>query len=178
MKNKLLSLIFFVILISCLNINASEIVIIKNKATDPIQIFRNKDKLMLYSKNKIKFSLNSSKLNESTIYELSIIAASLIQNPRLKVKINVHNDSRSDVDFSKMITQERANTIKEFLVNYGVNTKNLIAIGHGDKFILNRCGNFVKCTDKEHSINKRVELEILNPEALYNYTFFILKEHV
>lgn len=165
MKSRLFSLILITLFI-CPSLNASTIL-----NGDPIKIIRNKNMLMLFSANKIEFDLSSSKLNESAIYELSQIAISLIQNPNLKIEIAVHNDTRSDLDYSNLITKERANSIKEFFVNYGVKEENLIAIGYGDAIILNKCKPFIKCTDAEHGINKRIELIILNPEELNEYAF-------
>ena len=146
-----------------------------NNLQDPIKIFRNKNTLFLHTANKIEFAVNSTKLDETSIFELSMIAVSLVNNNNLKVEIAVHNDTRSDPDFSKKITQERAETIKEFLANYGVNSDNLVAVGYGDSQIINKCKPFVKCTPKEHSVNRRVELKILNPEVITDY--IIVKKH-
>lgn len=136
---------------------------------DPIKIIRNKHALHLFTQSKIKFDINSTKLCSNSIHELSKIAATLKNNPNVKIQINVHNDARSDVDFSKEITQKRADAIKSFFINYGINGDNLIAIGHGDSKILNKCEAFVKCTNSEHEVNRRVELKVINPEGIDNY---------
>lgn len=146
-----------------------------NTNGDPIKIIRADEQLMLYCNTKITFDLSSSGLNDSAIYELSVMASKLIGNPNLKIEIAVHNDTRSDIDYSKKITTERANKIKEFLVNYGIPTENLIAIGYGDTQIMNRCRPLVKCSSAEHNANKRVEFKILNPEELNTYTFVFPK---
>jgi flagellar motor protein MotB len=72
-----------------------------NTIGDPIKIIRSNQRLMLFCNNKITFELGSQKLNESTRYELGLIASRLIKNPNLKIEIGVFNDTRSDVDFSK-----------------------------------------------------------------------------
>lgn len=142
---------------------------------DPIKIIRKKSALFLYTSNKIDFDLNSSKLNSSTIYELSQIASKLIKSPNLKIEIGVHNDIRSGVEYSKSITEKRANSIKHFFVNYGIKAENLMVKGFGDTAIINKCTVFVKCTNAEHRVNRRVELKILNPEELIDYTLIYKK---
>jgi outer membrane protein OmpA-like peptidoglycan-associated protein len=137
---------------------------------DPIKIIRSGHTLFLYHE-KIPFELNSTKLNEEAVYELSLLASRLIKNPNLKVEIGVHNDVQSTVQFSNKITKERASLIKDFLVNYGLKEENIIAKGFGDSQIINKCWAFVKCTEAEHSINKRVEFKIINPEIISEYTF-------
>ncbi len=146
-----------------------------NKIGDPIKIFRKNNTLLLHTRNKIKFNINSVKLDDISKYELGIIGNTLRLNKNIKIEIAVYNDSRSDPDFSKNITQKRAEVIKQFLINDGVNPDNLIAIGYGDEHILNKCKPMVKCTAKEHAVNRRVELKILNPEAIEDYV--IAKRH-
>ncbi len=82
MKNKIFPfiLILFSLPIS-FNLNATNCLNNLPVNGDPIQIIRSKHRLLLYSKNKIVFELSSSKLSQSIIYELSFIAARLIQNP-------------------------------------------------------------------------------------------------
>jgi outer membrane protein OmpA-like peptidoglycan-associated protein len=148
---------------------SSNIYSINNNSGDPIKIIRNKHALLLFTQNKINFEYNSTKLNSTSINELSKIALSLKNNPNVKIQIAVHTDSRSDTDLSNEITQKRAEAIKNFLEKTGVNSNNLVPIGFGDTKILNKCEAFVKCTEAEHAVNRRVELKILNPEKIDNY---------
>lgn len=171
MTKQLLLLTAIIILTATFTSSAANSNPIIDKNGDPIKIIRKKSTLYLYSNNKIDFDMSSHKLNKSAIYELSQIAARLIQNPNLKIEIGVHNDTRSGVNYSKEITEKRANTIKEFFVNYGIKDRNLISKGFGDLVIINKCEAFVKCTNAEHAVNRRVELKIINPEELIDYKF-------
>lgn len=157
-------LVLFFIFMSSLFMQASV-----DETGDPIKIVRKKYALHLFTQNKIKFELNSTKLSSCSKYELGKIASTLKNNPNVKIQINVYNDARSAIDFSKEITQKRAEVIKTFFINCGINANNLVAIGRGDSNILNKCKAFVKCTNAEHEVNRRVELKILNPEGIDNY---------
>ncbi len=174
MKKKLSPLTFILCLIISNTLNATNYS--NDTIGDPIKIIRSNQRLMLFCNNKITFELGSQKLNESARYELGLIASRLIQNPNLKIEIGVFNDTRSAVDYSKSITEKRANSIKDFFISNGVKGENLIAIGFGDSNILNKCKPFVKCTNTEHNVNKRVEMKILNPGELESYTFVFPKK--
>jgi len=135
----------------------------------PLQVYRDKFSLYVKVKNKITFETNEVKLNTTALHELGVISNELIDNKNLKIEIQVFTDTRNDPEFSLAITQKRADVIKKYLIHNGVNADNLIAKGYGDNYILNKCKPFVKCTESEHAINRRVELKILNPEELENY---------
>ncbi len=171
MKKQVFSLILVIVLL----IPTFKSSGITNETDDPIKIFRRNNTLLLYTRNKIKFNVNSTKLNDISKYELGVIGNTLRLNKNIKIEIAVHNDSKSDPDFSKEITQKRAEVIRQFLIKDGVNPDNLTAVGYGDEYILNKCKPMVKCTAKEHAVNRRVELKILNPEVIKDYV--IAKQH-
>ncbi len=141
----------------------------KTTFNDPIKIYRNKYSLFIYVPNKIIYDEDAIIPNETTKYELGKIANGLIENKEVKIEIAVYNDVRFDPLISKEITQKRAEAIKEYLVICGANPYNIIAKGYGDTVIINKCKPFVKCTDAEHAVNRRVEFKILNPDKLTNF---------
>ena len=136
---------------------------------DPLKITRKKFSLLVFVPNKLFYEKESVKLSESDKYNLGVIANGLLQNKDLKVQIKVFYDTTLDPEASKNITQKRAEAIKNYLVVCGVNPDNLIAKGYGDTVIINKCKPFVKCTEAEHAVNRRVELVIVNPEKLEHY---------
>ena len=141
----------------------------KTNNNDPIKIYRNKYSLFLYFDVKLDFEYNSVSLSDNIKFELKKVAEILIKQKELKFEIQVYTDTRNDPEFSLKITQKRAEAIKEYLVIRGANPDNIIAKGYGDTVIINKCKPFVKCTDAEHAVNRRVEFKILNPEKLTNF---------
>ncbi len=136
---------------------------------DPLKITRKKFSLLVFVPNKLFYEKESVKLSKSDKYDLGVIANGLLQNKDLKVQIEAYYDTTLDPEASKNITQKRVEAIKNYLVVCGVNPDNLIAKGYGDTVIINKCKPFVKCTELEHAVNRRVEFKILNPEKLENY---------
>ena len=161
MKKQLLPLLFVLIF--------QTIQATKTTNNDPIEIYRNKYSLFLSLDTKLTFTYNNISLSDNTKIELKKVAKILLSQKDLKVEIQVYTDTRNDPEFSLKITQKRADRIKEFLINNGVNQKNIFAKGYGDTVITNKCKPFVKCTDAEHAVNRRVEFKILNPEKLTNF---------
>lgn len=161
MKKQLFT-IFFILLFQITN--ASLV-----KSADPIIVYRKKFSLLIYVPNRITYDEDVIAPNETAKYELGKIANGLIENKEIKIEVAVYNDVRFDPIISKEITQKRADAIKNYLVICGANPDNIIAKGYGDTVIINKCKPFVKCTDTEHAVNRRVEFKILNPEKLTNF---------
>lgn len=164
------AIIFACVFLLQISLNAAN-----QSCDDPIKLIRKGQKLFVFH-NKIPFELNSEELNESAIYALSQVASKLVQNPDLVVEIGVHNDIKSSIEYSNKVTLVRAELIKEFLTKYGVSEENLIVKGYGDSQILNKCRAFIKCSEVEHKVNRRVEFKIINPEKLTIYTFVVPKK--
>jgi len=136
---------------------------------DPLKVLRKKFSLFVYTPNKLFIEKGSVVLSKSDKYDLSVIVNALHQNKKLKVQIEAYYDATLDPEGSKIITQKRAEAIKNYLINSGVNSDNLVIKAYGDTILVNRCKYFVKCTEAEHAANRRVELRILNPEKLEDY---------
>jgi len=138
---------------------------------EPIIISRHNSALYIHLEKKIHFDYNQIKINKATKLILYKLAKQLLDNKDVKIEIQVYTDTRNNPRFSLNITQQRADRIKEYLVLCGVNPNNLFARGYGDTNVINKCKPFVKCTEAEHDVNRRVAFKILNPEKLQNYKF-------
>jgi outer membrane protein OmpA-like peptidoglycan-associated protein len=52
----------------------------------------------------------------------------------------------------------------DYLVKQGIDKSRLKAVGYGEKMILNRCKNGVKCSEAEHAVNRRTEFKLKEKE--------------
>lgn len=136
---------------------------------DPLKILRKKFSLFVYTPNKLFMEKGSVILSKSDKYDLTVVANALHHNKELKLQIETYYDATLDPEASKIITQKRAEAIKNYLIICGVNSDNLVIKAYGDTILVNRCKYFVKCTEAEHAANRRVKLRILNPEKLEDY---------
>jgi len=109
----------------------------------------------------IYYDYNSSKLTQGAKRELDVLAELMLTNPNLKIQLSAHTDSRGDVDYNQELSQQRANSAKEYLISKGIPYQNVQAIGYGETQLRNHCKDDVYCSEAEHIYNRRTEVKIL-----------------
>lgn len=100
-----------------------------------------------------RMSYNVTTQSQNTIEKIAQI---LIQNPHIKIEIAGHTDAKGDDSFNQMISEQRANSVKNLLKALGVEENRLSAKGYGETMPL-------VPNDKEgYSLtNRRVEFNII-----------------
>jgi outer membrane protein OmpA-like peptidoglycan-associated protein len=95
--------------------------------------------------------------------ELSILAALLSKYPKMVVEIGVHTDSRNPRKYNVMMSQLRAQSIKNFMEErFGVAVGRIVPKGYGDTQPISPCGQWYhRCSDSDHKVNMRTEFMIL-----------------
>jgi outer membrane protein OmpA-like peptidoglycan-associated protein len=91
---------------------------------------------------------------------LDKVSEVLLSNPKLKVEIVSHTDSRSSDAFNLELSKKRAQTAVDYIVTKGIDVQRLKATGLGETKLLNRCANGVDCSDEEHKVNRRTEFKV------------------
>ncbi len=104
--------------------------------------------------DKLEFTLMASK-------QLDKVAGIMEKYPLIKISVNVHTDSNGIAEYDLKMTQERADTILSYLIDKGIDSERLGAIGYGSTQLLNHCIPDVKCTRAEHKANRRTEFLVL-----------------
>ncbi len=85
----------------------------------------------------------------------------LKDNPTLVVEIGAHTDSRGNSKANLKLSQQRAQTVMDFLIAQGVNPLRMRAIGYGEAQLINQCADGVKCSEEEHQRNRRTEFKVI-----------------
>jgi len=91
---------------------------------------------------------------------LDKLAAFLIANPNIVIKLNGHTDARGNKYNNLNLSQLIADQAEEYIVSKGVNEENVIPRGYGERYLINKCKRGVYCTDAEHLVNRRVEVVV------------------
>jgi len=113
--------------------------------------------------NPIYFDLDASKIRRDAKLELEkIVQAMLIAYPTIKIEIGAHTDSRATSYYNLILSGKRALATMNYLISRGVPASRISGKGYGETQLLNKCGNDVKCLEKEHQLNRRTEFIILN----------------
>ena len=82
--------------------------------------------------------------------------------PDMVIELGSHTDSRGNDDYNMKLSQKRAESARQYLLDKGITAARIKAQGYGESQIINQCKNGVKCTDEEHQQNRRTEFKILS----------------
>ncbi|MFY7811316.1 MAG: OmpA family protein, partial [Flavobacterium sp.] len=108
----------------------------------------------------IYFDLNKHNIRPDAAVELSKILIVLQENPNIKIEVRSHTDSRNTNTYNQNLSQRRAKSTMDWLINNGINKDRLSAKGFGESRLLNECSDGVNCTEEEHQQNRRSEFII------------------
>lgn len=107
----------------------------------------------------IYFDLNKWNIKDQAATILDILVDLLKKYPLMEVQVGAHTDSRASDIYNLLLSNNRAASTLEYLVNRGIDRKRLRSKGYGESVPLVKCGD--NCTEAEHSINRRCEFRIL-----------------
>lgn len=102
------------------------------------------------------FEFNSSDLDQASADYLNELSEALKENEHLRIRLTGHTDNIGSEKFNQRLSLFRANTIKEYLVERGIDPERIETEGKGMAEPLNENKN-----DEERAANRRVELTIL-----------------
>lgn len=106
----------------------------------------------------IFFDFNKSVIRKESATTLDSMVAFIKKNPQLKIEIGVHTDERYPDQYSVHLSPKKAAAIRTELIHSGILPSNLMSKGYGkSEPIINNAK-----TEKEHAINRRVELKIID----------------
>jgi len=110
----------------------------------------------------IYYDYNKSDIRPDAALELDKIVVILNKYPNMRIELRSHTDSRGNDNFNLKLSDDRANSAALYIVGKGIDSKRIVAKGYGEKELINKCKNGVKCDEKEHEVNRRTEFKILS----------------
>ena len=110
--------------------------------------------------NSLEFDQASSEILPAMYRDLDRLVNYMLDNPSLSLSITGHTNKEGNSKDNLILSQKRANSIKEYLVEFGgVEETRIRAIGAGDTQPL-----MEEKTEYEKRVNRRVEFEFYKPE--------------
>ena len=110
----------------------------------------------------IFYDYNSAKITPASERIIDEYLLKLMRDkPGLRIEIMSHTDSRGNDDYNMSLSQQRAQSVVNYLVSKGISRERLVARGYGESRLKNRCANGVNCSEDEHQQNRRTEFRIL-----------------
>jgi outer membrane protein OmpA-like peptidoglycan-associated protein len=109
----------------------------------------------------ILFATNSSSVSEASKSALRNFSTSLKQNPDTYVKVIGHTDNTGRVDYNQTLSEKRAQSVYDYLMNQGVSSDRMTYEGKGihDPVATN-------ATAEGRALNRRVEIMIMANEKM------------
>ena len=127
-----------------------------------IAIDKDVDLAKVLNIKEIYFDFDKSDIRPDAAVELAKIVEVMRENPKMKIDIRSHTDSRGDDSYNLRLSDRRAKATLEWMVKQGIERKRLTAKGYGETQLVNGCSNGVPCTDEEHQANRRSEFIIVS----------------
>lgn len=91
------------------------------------------------------------------------LATILKDNPNLKIELSSHTDCRGSETYNLELSQNRAQSAVDFLIENGITSHRLTAKGYGETNPRVNCP-CDQCTEEQHQQNRRTSFTILNEE--------------
>ncbi|MCF6307875.1 MAG: OmpA family protein [Flavobacteriaceae bacterium] len=110
----------------------------------------------------IYFDFDRFNIRKDASIELAKILAAMREYKELIIHIESHTDARGDDLYNEILSEKRAQSTLNWLVDQGIDRSRLSAKGYGEKQHVNGCSNGVKCTEEEHQLNRRSMFIIQN----------------
>jgi len=101
-------------------------------AVDAANIQRTADVLAVTFKSDYLFAVGSANLNAGAFNEINRVSRVLNQYPDTSIQVAGHTDSTGTEEFNKVLSENRADNVKNALVGQGVNPGRISTLGFGE----------------------------------------------
>lgn len=105
----------------------------------------------------IYFDFDKATFKTESYTELNKLERMMAENPGLKVEIAGHTDAVGTAAYNKILSQRRAEAVKDFLTKKGIDARRITAVGYGKTKPL--ASNDDEAEGRE--LNRRVEFKVL-----------------
>ena len=112
----------------------------------------------------IYFDFDKFDIRYDAEIELQKVLAVLNKYPTMNIDIRSHTDCRATMSYNETLSENRAQSTRQYLIDKGIAADRLTAKGYGESQLVNDCGceptNESSCSEEEHQLNRRSEFII------------------
>ncbi len=113
----------------------------------------------------VNFEFDQSDLLPEARTSLDVVGEALVRYPELRVEVAGHTDAIGPAEYNQQLSQRRAETVRQYLLDsIDIAPERITARGYGETEPL--ASNE---TTTGRTLNRRVEIRVLNPEAAEQY---------
>ncbi|MBX2972688.1 MAG: OmpA family protein [Flavobacteriales bacterium] len=120
--------------------------------------------------NNIYYDYDKWDIRLDAAVELDKLARIFMDNPGMDFELGSHTDSRGGDLYNLVLSDARANSAVNYLIQRGVDPDRITAKGYGEEKLINRCSNGVRCTEEEHQANRRTEFTVTGVAGVASVT--------
>ncbi|MBK7339349.1 MAG: OmpA family protein [Saprospiraceae bacterium] len=106
---------------------------------------------------KLYFDIDSSRIKPESYTVLNEVYDFLLKNPSIKIEVGGHTNSRPSPDFADRLSTRRAQAVRDYLVELGIDSTRINFKGYGKRSPIAS-----NSTPEGRALNQRVEIKILS----------------
>jgi outer membrane protein OmpA-like peptidoglycan-associated protein len=106
--------------------------------------------------NNVFFDFDKSNLKPESFVELDKLVELLKKNPTVKIEISGYTDDKGDEKYNQVLSQKRAESVMDYLIQKGIDKIRLTAKGYGETQPI-----APNDTEENKAKNRRTELKVL-----------------
>lgn len=129
-----------------------------------MESYDSKEEIIVYDQielENIYFDFNRWEITPKATVVLDELVSLLKKYPEMEIEIASHTDVRGPAEYNRSLSQKRAASTLEYLVEQGIDRSRLTSEGYGESKPVNKCVREGICTDDEYDVNRRSEFTIL-----------------
>jgi outer membrane protein OmpA-like peptidoglycan-associated protein len=108
----------------------------------------------------IYYNFNDATIRPDARKDLEALYVVMTKFPDMEVELASHTDARGSDSYNNDLSQRRATSAAQYLINRGIASNRIVARGYGETMLRNRCADGVSCGEGEHKRNRRTEVKI------------------
>lgn len=99
-----------------------------------VRVVRNGDQIELVMPGNITFDLNQASIKPSFSGTLESVALVLAEFDQTIIQIEGHTDSSGSDSYNQLLSEKRASSVRDFLLNQGIQSSRTRAVGYGERY--------------------------------------------
>ncbi len=117
----------------------------------------------IFRLNNVLFQQSTATLLDSSYTELNLVYEMMNENPDINIELSGHTDNRGDAHKNLILSQERVQVVKDYLVNKGIDPDRITGKGYGGMYPIAS-----NATEATRRLNRRVEFKIIRKSDIKN----------
>lgn len=141
--------------------------LVTNVTLDTTMVLEKIELNKIFVLDNIYYDLDSANIRRDAARELDKLVQILVDNPEIKIELSSHTDSIASVEYNLNLSQRRAQSAVNYMIQRGISPDRMVAKGYGELRPIARNTNPDGTDNPEgRQRNRRTEFKILEINAI------------